>query len=74
MKTYAWVALFGFIVGAVLFLLREHQAYILDILPWAILLLCPVLHIFMHRGHGKHGVLGTRNEGARETDWRKEDR
>ena len=56
MKNYAWVALFGFIVGAALFLLKEHQGYILDILPWAILLLCPILHLFMHRGHGKHGV------------------
>ncbi len=23
--------------------------------PWLILLLCPLMHIFMHRGHGGHG-------------------
>ncbi len=56
MKNYTWVALFGFMAGAALFLLKEHQAYVLDYLPWALLILCPVLHLFMHRGHGKHGV------------------
>ncbi len=58
MKNYTWVALFGFMAGAAIFLLKEHQAYILDVLPWALLLLCPVLHLFMHRGHGRHGVHG----------------
>jgi hypothetical protein len=24
-------------------------------LPWLILLSCPLLHVFMHRGHGGHG-------------------
>jgi hypothetical protein len=56
MRNYILVALIGFMAGAFLFFLKGHQAYVLDILPWALLLLCPVLHLFMHRGHRKDGV------------------
>jgi hypothetical protein len=56
MRNSIWVGLFGFMAGAALFFWKEHQAYVLDVLPWALLLLCPILHIFMHRGHGKRGV------------------
>ncbi len=47
------------LIGAVLyFLLTEHRAHFIYALPYLILLLCPVMHIFMHRRHGdrdKHG-------------------
>ncbi len=44
------------LIGAVLyFLLTEHRAHFIYALPFLILLLCPVMHIFMHRGHGGHG-------------------
>lgn len=34
-----------------------HFEHALGFLPYAILLLCPVMHIFMHgnHGHGEHG-------------------
>ena len=35
------------------FLWTEHQAHLLGVLPYLILLLCPLIHIFMHKGHGK---------------------
>jgi hypothetical protein len=43
--------------GAVYLLLPEFRPQILTALPWLIILLCPFMHIFMHRGHGKrqHG-------------------
>ena len=37
------------------YLLAEHRAHVFAALPWVILLLCPLLHVFMHRGHGGHG-------------------
>ena len=39
---------------AAYFLLREHRAHFLGALPFLILLACPLMHVFMHHGHGKH--------------------
>ncbi len=36
---------------ALFYLLREHWAHTFGILPYAILLLCPLMHLF----HGSHG-------------------
>jgi hypothetical protein len=45
-----WVFL-GFIAY---FLITEHWAHIVPFLPWLILAACPLMHLFMHGGHG-HG-------------------
>ena len=37
------------------FLITEHGAHILPFLPWLLLLACPLMHFFMHGGHGGHG-------------------
>jgi DUF2933 family protein len=47
-------------IGALLF--TEHRAHVLGALPYLLLLACPLMHVFMHRGHG-HGGPG---HGARE--------
>lgn len=39
---------------AVFFLWQNHRAHILQLLPYALLLLCPMIHLFLHRGHGDH--------------------
>lgn len=44
----------GFAAIAGFFLWEEHKARILGILPYALLLLCPLMHLF-HGGHGDHG-------------------
>lgn len=36
------------------FLLVEHRDHVIQALPYIIILLCPLMHIFMHRSHG-HG-------------------
>ncbi|WP_410498852.1 DUF2933 domain-containing protein [Chitinibacter sp. S2-10] len=36
------------------FLLTEHLAHVLGALPVLLLLACPLMHIFMHHGHGGH--------------------
>ncbi|WP_447954004.1 DUF2933 domain-containing protein [Sphingopyxis chilensis] len=64
----------GFAAIAAFFLLSEHRAHLLGILPWALLLLaCPLLHRFMHGGHGGHGGEGSSDQatsraGSKPTD------
>ena len=45
------------VMGAVAayFLLSEHRAHFFGALPFLLLLACPLMHVFMHRGHGGHG-------------------
>lgn len=37
------------------FLLIEHREHLFQWLPFLIIALCPLMHIFMHGGHGSHG-------------------
>ena len=45
----------GLLVMGAYFLLSEHRAHFLGALPYLLLLACPLMHVFMHRGHGGHG-------------------
>ena len=47
-----WLGLCFFLGVATFFLWEEHKAHILGALPYVLLLLCPIVHVFMHRGHG----------------------
>jgi hypothetical protein len=38
-----------------LLLLTGHRAHMFGILPYLLLLACPLIHLFMHRGHGGGG-------------------
>ena len=49
-----WLGFCMFLAIAVFFLWEEHRAHILGVLPYAVLLLCPLIHIFMHHGHSGH--------------------
>lgn len=65
-----WMLGFCFFLAVALFFLwEEHKAHILGAVPYVLLLLCPVMHFFMHRGHqgdshsghagpGEHGQHG----------------
>lgn len=49
-----WVFI-GFILIAGYFLITEHRAHVVQYLPFALLLACPLLHMFHgHGGHGQH--------------------
>ena len=50
------MAMIAFLAIAAFFLIPEHTAHFFGILPYALLLLCPFLHLFMHGGHGDHGA------------------
>lgn len=52
-----WLGACLFLAMVVFFLWEEHKAHILGALPYLLLLACPVIHLFMHRGHG-HGSPG----------------
>jgi Protein of unknown function (DUF2933) len=49
-----WILL-GFIAIGGSFLLTQHTAHVLGLLPYALLFLCPLMMFFMMRGgHGEH--------------------
>jgi hypothetical protein len=53
--TYKGLAAMGLIASATYFLLMEHRQHVIEFLPYLILLLCPLMHVFMHGGHGHGG-------------------
>ncbi len=72
-----WSSLHGLatltLTGAALyFLLVEHGNHTLPYLPYLIILLCPLMHLFMHKSHGGHNH-GEDQHPDRNTDRRKED-
>ena len=46
--------LLGFAAVGAFFLITEHTAHFLGVLPFLIFLLCPLMMLFMHGGHGGH--------------------
>ncbi len=56
------VTVIGFALVAAFYILREHWGHALGVLPYLILLACPLMHLFMHHGHGHGG--GGRNTGS----------
>ncbi|MNN64806.1 hypothetical protein D3C81_1802680 [compost metagenome] len=57
---------------AIYFLLTEHLAHVVGALPYLLLLACPLMHVFMHRGHGGHHHHGQSKPAPfRKTDTRK---
>lgn len=49
------LAVLVFFAIAAFFLLTEHRAHVFGPLLFLLLLACPLLHFFMHRGHGGKG-------------------
>lgn len=47
-----WTTLGGFLAVGLWLIWEEHQVHLLGALPWLLLALCPLMHLFMHRGHG----------------------
>jgi len=64
-RTHAGMFFFGFLAIAIYFLIVEHGAHVAAALPYfayLLLLACPLLHFFMHRGHGHQD--GHNDEGG----------
>ena len=58
------LVLCGFLVVGAFFLITEHTAHVFGALPFLLLAACPLMHLFMHHGHGSHG----RYRGGRDGD------
>jgi len=55
-RNWLWMIL-SFGVIALFFLLREHWGHALGLLPYLILLACPLMYLFHHHG-GHHSGQG----------------
>ncbi|UFW46517.1 MULTISPECIES: DUF2933 domain-containing protein [Bradyrhizobium] len=53
-KAKAGLVLLGFLAIAGALLFTEHRAHVIGLLIWLPLLACPLMHFFMHGGHGHH--------------------
>ena len=65
-----WI-LIAFLAVAGFFLFTEHRAHLFGFLPFLLLLACPLMHLFMHHGHGGHGQHrhgGEDERGSQTTD------
>jgi hypothetical protein len=58
-RNWSSYAFIGFLAVAGFFLLTEHRAHLLGVLPFLILLACPLLH-FAH--HGRHNAPRERDD------------
>ncbi len=58
------IGLIVFGAVAAYFLLTEHRAHFFGALPFLLLLACPLMHMFMHRGHGGHAGDDGHQHGA----------
>lgn len=57
--TWGW---WVFAAIALFYLLSEHRAHLFGVLPYLLLLACPLMHFFMHGRHGGHGHTGSHTE------------
>ena len=46
------IILVGFLIVIGFFLITEHRAHLYGFIPYSFLLLCLIMHLFMHGGHG----------------------
>ena len=69
-RSPAGLALAVAVAVAGFYLLTEHTAHVFGALPYLLLLACPLMHVFMHHGHGhgdhNHGQPGGNDEQRRQ--------
>lgn len=55
-----------FAAVGVAFLVIEHREHLYQYLPYALLIACPLLHLFAHGGHGGHHASRRGGDDPRE--------
>lgn len=58
-----WLGLVALLAILGFFFWQEHRVHVFDATIVLLLLACPLLHVFMHRGHGGHGRRGSGDGG-----------
>lgn len=53
-KTSKGIALLLALAALGLYLIIVHKQHVLGALPFLVILLCPLSHLFMHKGHHNH--------------------
>lgn len=53
-RTRSGIVLCGFLLVAGFYLLTEHTTHVFGVLPYLLILACPLMHLFMHHGHHHH--------------------
>ncbi len=61
-KTPIGIVCIGFMGVAAFFLIMEHRAHVYGVLPILLLLICPLMHFFMHGHHGSHDQSSNKEE------------
>ena len=56
----------GFGLIAAFFLVTEHTAHVFGLLPYLLILACPLMHLFIHHGH--HGADNHAHPGNQRDD------
>lgn len=56
LNNLSWISilLIGISLAGSYLLWEQYQEQLFGYLPYVFLLLCPLMHVFMHRGHGRH--------------------
>lgn len=55
MRSPTGAVILALLSAAIIYALVAHTAHTFALLPYALFLLCPLMHLFMMRGHGGHG-------------------
>ena len=67
-RTRTGIAVIGFALVGAFYVLQEHWGHTLGALPYLLILACPLMHLFMHRGHHRHGSGPDAAPGAAHRD------
>lgn len=53
-RTFAQWCVAALLTIGVVLLIVDHWAHVFGVLPYLVILACPLMHLFMHHGHGHH--------------------
>ena len=54
----------GVVSAAAFWVIENHWQHAMGLLPYALFLACPLMHLFMHHGHGGHHQAGEESQNG----------